>query len=126
MIASHQPRSGQPDAGADRFPVYLFTRRGSQVNRSARAFVSCRPPAGFASAGREGGRFGALARLLTPLRAALGPLADHIRAAFVYGSVAKSTDQAASDIDLMVIADKLGYTEGSPRCRASKRGSGAL
>lgn len=49
--------------------------------------------------------------LLTPLHSALTPLVDRIRAAFVYGSVAKGTDQAASDIDLMVIADKLEYAE---------------
>lgn len=49
--------------------------------------------------------------LLSPLRAALAPLADRIRAAFVYGSVAKGTDQAASDIDLTVIADKLDYAD---------------
>ncbi len=44
-----------------------------------------------------------------PLREALVPLADRIRAAFVYGSVAGGTDRAASDIDLMVIADDLDY-----------------
>jgi predicted nucleotidyltransferase len=49
--------------------------------------------------------------LLAPLQAALGPLADRIRAAFVYGSVAKGTDQAASDIDLMVISEKLDYAD---------------
>lgn len=49
--------------------------------------------------------------LLAPLRAALDPLTDRIRAAFVYGSVAKGTDQAASDIDLMVIAEKLDYAD---------------
>lgn len=49
--------------------------------------------------------------LLAPLRAALAPLANHIRVAFVYGSVAKGTDQAASDIDLMVISDKLDYSD---------------
>ncbi len=49
--------------------------------------------------------------LLAPLHAALGALADRIHAAFVYGSVAKSTEQAASDIDLMVIADNLDYAE---------------
>lgn len=49
--------------------------------------------------------------LLTPLQAAMSPLADRIRAAFVYGSVAKGTDQAASDIDLMVIAEKLDYAD---------------
>jgi predicted nucleotidyltransferase len=49
--------------------------------------------------------------LIAPLRTALEPLVKRIRAAFVYGSVAKGTDQAASDIDLMVIADKLDYAD---------------
>lgn len=49
--------------------------------------------------------------LVAPLRAALAPLADHIRAAFVYGSIAKGQDGATSDIDLMVIADKLDYAD---------------
>ena len=42
---------------------------------------------------------------------ALKPLSKTIRAAFVYGSVAKSTDQSASDIDLMIISDSLTYGE---------------
>ncbi|MGQ0835035.1 MAG: nucleotidyltransferase domain-containing protein [Gammaproteobacteria bacterium] len=42
-----------------------------------------------------------------PLRAALEPLRDRISLAFVYGSVARGTDTAASDIDLLVVADKL-------------------
>ena len=50
--------------------------------------------------------------LAEPLRAALKPLSSAaIRAAFVYGSVAKATDQSASDIDLMVISDNLTYGE---------------
>jgi predicted nucleotidyltransferase len=49
--------------------------------------------------------------LVAPLRAALGPLAERIRTAFVYGSIAKGTDTAASDIDLMVIADGLDYAD---------------
>ncbi len=49
--------------------------------------------------------------LLAALRSALAPLADRIRAAFVYGSVANGTDQSASDIDLMVIAGKLDYAD---------------
>jgi predicted nucleotidyltransferase len=49
--------------------------------------------------------------LVAPLRAALAPLADRIKAAFVYGSIAKGTDTAASDIDLMVIADGLDYAD---------------
>src|SRR5688572_16104448 len=47
--------------------------------------------------------------LAEPLRDALRPVASDIRAAFVYGSVAKATDQAASDIDLMVVSDNLSY-----------------
>lgn len=49
--------------------------------------------------------------LAEPLREALGPLAGHIDAAFIYGSVAKAQDTAASDIDLMVLSDKLTYGE---------------
>lgn len=45
------------------------------------------------------------------MRAALGPLADRIRSAFVYGSVAKRADHVVSDIDLMVIAGKLDYAD---------------
>lgn len=49
--------------------------------------------------------------LVGPLRAALAPLAERIPAAFVYGSIAKGTDGAASDIDVMVISDDVDYTE---------------
>jgi predicted nucleotidyltransferase len=45
------------------------------------------------------------------LRAALAPLARNVRAAFVYGSIAKGEDTAASDIDLMVISDRLTYAD---------------
>jgi predicted nucleotidyltransferase len=47
--------------------------------------------------------------LAEPLRDALQPMASQIRAAFVYGSVAKGADRAASDIDLMVVSDSLSY-----------------
>jgi predicted nucleotidyltransferase len=46
-----------------------------------------------------------------PLREALAPLARKITAAFIYGSVAKKKDTASSDIDLMLISDKLTYAE---------------
>ena len=49
--------------------------------------------------------------LAEPLRDALKPLSSGIRAAFVYGSVAKASDRAASDIDLIVISDSLTYGE---------------
>jgi predicted nucleotidyltransferase len=47
--------------------------------------------------------------LAEPLRDALRPVASNIRAAFVFGSVAKAADKAGSDIDLMVVSDKLSY-----------------
>lgn len=51
------------------------------------------------------------AGLTEPLRQSLAPYADKIKAAFVYGSVAKGSDTARSDIDLMVIGDDLTYTD---------------
>lgn len=49
--------------------------------------------------------------IVEPLRQALAPLAKKIHAAFVFGSVAKGTDRAASDIDLMVVSDALAYPD---------------
>lgn len=45
------------------------------------------------------------------LRRSLAPWADAIKAAFIYGSVAKGTDTAESDIDLMVVGDGLNYSD---------------
>ena len=45
------------------------------------------------------------------LRAALEPLQGSIVFAFVYGSVAKGTEKAKSDIDIMVVGDDLSYAE---------------
>src|SRR5712692_247580 len=49
--------------------------------------------------------------LAEPIRKSLEPYADKIKTAFIYGSVAKGTDTARSDIDLMVIGDELSYSE---------------
>jgi predicted nucleotidyltransferase len=49
--------------------------------------------------------------LAEPIRVALSTLKPEIRVAFVYGSVAKRKDTAASDIDLMVLSDSLTYSE---------------
>lgn len=49
--------------------------------------------------------------LAEPLREALAPLAARIRAAFVYGSIAKREDTALSDIDVMLISDDLPYSD---------------
>jgi predicted nucleotidyltransferase len=49
--------------------------------------------------------------LAGPLREALASLTDQIHAAFVFGSVAKKSDTAASDIDVMVVSDTLTYAD---------------
>jgi predicted nucleotidyltransferase len=49
--------------------------------------------------------------LVDALRACLAPLASQIEAAFIFGSVAKSTDTAKSDIDLLVVTQHLTYRE---------------
>ena len=45
------------------------------------------------------------------LQLALKPLSPKIRAAFIYGSIAKGQDTASSDIDLMVIGEGLTYAD---------------
>jgi predicted nucleotidyltransferase len=59
--------------------------------------------------------------LAEPLRAALAPFGDGIKVAFVYGSVAKGTDTAASDIDLMVIGENLTYADLYTRLEDAER-----
>jgi predicted nucleotidyltransferase len=39
------------------------------------------------------------------LRTALAPMADEISLAFIYGSTAKGTNRASSDVDLIVVGD---------------------
>jgi predicted nucleotidyltransferase len=45
--------------------------------------------------------------VIDPIRQALEPLGDRVALALIYGSVAKGTDTAASDIDLLVVTDEL-------------------
>ena len=42
-----------------------------------------------------------------PIRRALGPLADRISLALIYGSAARGSDTASSDIDLLLVSDRL-------------------
>jgi predicted nucleotidyltransferase len=51
------------------------------------------------------------AGLIDVLRSALAPLAAQIDQAFVYGSIAKGKDTATSDVDLMVITEKISYAD---------------
>jgi predicted nucleotidyltransferase len=62
--------------------------------------------------------FGELQSLVLKTVGLAGPLADALRAhaekiqaAFVFGSVAKGSDRATSDIDLLVIGDDLDYSD---------------
>ena len=45
------------------------------------------------------------------LRIALEELGGSVDLAFVYGSLAKGTDKAGSDVDLMIVSDQLAYSE---------------
>ena len=45
------------------------------------------------------------------LRQALAPIASQIHIAFIYGSIAKQEDTAASDVDLMLVCDNLTYAD---------------
>ena len=47
--------------------------------------------------------------LREPLQRSLEPLKDQIDVAFIYGSIARGTDTARSDIDLMLIGERLDY-----------------
>ena len=46
-----------------------------------------------------------------PLRRALGGLEGAIIAAFIFGSLAKRSDTALSDIDIMIISDSVTYAD---------------
>ena len=49
--------------------------------------------------------------LVEPIRAALAPHVERISAAFIYGSVARGDDRAGSDVDLLVVSDRVGYAD---------------
>ena len=49
--------------------------------------------------------------VLGPLREALMEYRPSIKSAFVYGSLAKGSDTAKSDIDVMIIGDGLAYSD---------------
>ena len=49
--------------------------------------------------------------LAIPLHLALTPYMELINAAFIYGSVARGTDHASSDVDIIIIGEGLLYTD---------------
>jgi len=58
--------------------------------------------------------------LAGPIQSALELFASRIDAAFVYGSIAKGTDSAKSDIDLMIVAEDLTYSDLFAALRAAE------
>jgi predicted nucleotidyltransferase len=54
------------------------------------------------------------------IREALKPMAGRIRWAFIYGSVARSEEHSASDVDLMVIG-QVGLADVSSPLRKAER-----
>lgn len=77
--------------------LVVRTRRGNQVyyraNRESPVFAEIR------------GLMVKTAGVADALRAALLPLAQSVRIAFAYGSIAASREDAGSDVDLMVVGD---------------------
>jgi predicted nucleotidyltransferase len=59
-----------------------------------------------------------------PLRAALAPVQAQIKAAFVFGSVAKQSDHAASDIDVLIVSDTLEYGDAILALQPVEQGLG--
>ena len=78
----------------------LHERANKEIHRALEPFGYYRPDITVA--------------LVEPLKAVLQPLLTHIALAFVYGSVAKKSDTASSDIDLMIISDHLTYADVFP------------
>jgi len=59
--------------------------------------------------------------VVDPIRAALAAIADDIDTAFVFGSVAKGSEHAGSDLDLLVVTDKLTYADVYSALAAAER-----
>ena len=49
------------------------------------------------------------------LATALQPIAEHVSLALLYGSVAKGTDASSSDIDVLIVSDRLSLEEAFER-----------
>lgn len=58
--------------------------------------------------------------LVDVLREALAPIAERMKWAFVYGSVARGEEKSDSDVDLMVIGD-VGLSDVSPRLASARK-----
>jgi predicted nucleotidyltransferase len=59
--------------------------------------------------------------VVEPLRSALASLAEHVELAIVFGSVAKRTDTAFSDVDLLIVSDSLTLEKTYSALAAAER-----
>lgn len=59
--------------------------------------------------------------LAEPVRQALAPFAARIQSAFIFGSVAKRSDTATSDIDLLILSKDLAYADIYPSIEPVER-----
>ncbi len=53
--------------------------------------------------------------LAEPIRESLSPLADRMSLALLYGSIAKGTDTATSDIDILIVAERITLEHNESR-----------
>ena len=98
--ASHLHAELERLAGAGLVTVgRLGNQKHYQANRSAPIFEELR--------GIVLKTFG----LAEVLRAALASVADRLRVAFIYGSLAKGTDTVKSDVDVLLVGDDLEYAD---------------
>lgn len=47
--------------------------------------------------------------LVEPIRQALAPYSEQIASAFIFGSIARGTEDSGSDVDLMIVSDALDH-----------------
>lgn len=117
---------GQPDSDFHTNEIIRFTKSGTGAVQRELAKLTA---AGLLIVTKVGNQKRYQANRATPLfselrniilktfgladviREALSPLMQQIHFAFIYGSIAKQTDTASSDIDLMLISDNLTYAE---------------
>jgi len=59
--------------------------------------------------------------IVEPIRAALASIADQIGLAFVFGSMAKGSEGAGSDIDLLIVTDDLANSDIYTALEAAER-----
>jgi predicted nucleotidyltransferase len=117
---------GQPDRRFSVTELIALAGAGSgavqrEVRRLAQSgLVSVTPLAGrkFYQANHQAPVFEELRGLVDKtvgvprqVQAALEPAADRIRFAVLHGSIAKGTDRASSDIDVLLVSDELGLDE---------------